>query len=328
MGCVIWALKAHFINISETLPDREEIIEALTGKQSPLCYTRPIRQSLLQQAIVVPDMLRDEGMTIRDMGELEKSNEVPIVVYYLDYTATPKQRKTREQAIKTKAKRGGDPYDPDHYMHDVSLTCIRAPSQKILSRYDKPPCHLLMIGPRHVCYIPNIQAFMLQVFDGAWRDMASIKDANMRRCPLCFGLLRDQTHLLSHLKSGICYKNASQPPAVILPPKGMFLNYQNITLGETPELQVIIDSEARLVARTPQEKQRYVADDVNDDVTVPDHDGEEEEEEEEWVDMGQDATDCDEDGSKDVVLTNEEKEEKQEKEEEEMETCGRNSDKQ
>merc|ERR1739840_62794 len=114
------------------------------------------------------------------------------------------------------------------------------------------------------CYIPNIQAFMLQVFDGAWRDMASIKGANMRRCPLCFGLLRDQTHLLSHLKSGICYKNASQPPAIILPPKGMFLNYENITLGETPQLQVIIDSEARLVKRTPQEKQRYVADDVND----------------------------------------------------------------
>merc|ERR1711888_438398 len=65
---------------------------------------------------------------------------------------------------------------------------------------------------------------------------------------------------------------------------------ENIILGETPELQIIIDSEARLVKRTPQEKQRYVADDVNDDVTVPDHDGEEEEEEEEeeeWVDMGQ-----------------------------------------
>ena len=41
------------------------------------------------------------------------------------------------------------------------------------------------------------------------------------------------------------------------------------------------------------------------------------------MDLGQDATDCDEDGSKDVVLTNEEKDEKQEKEE--METCGANS---
>ena len=49
-----------------------------------------------------------------------------------------------------------------------------------------------------------------------------------------------------------------------------------------------------------------------------------EEVEEQKVDK--DATDCDEDGSKDVVLTNEEKEEKQEKEEEEeMETCGTNS---
>ena len=42
--------------------------------------------------------------------------------------------------------------------------------------------------------------------------------------------------------------------------------------------------------------------------------------EEQQVDS--DATDCDEYGSKDVVLTNEEK---QEKEEEEMETCGTNS---
>ena len=101
---------------------------------------------------------------------------------------------------------------------------------------------------------------------------------------------------------------------------------KNITLGETPELQVVIDSEARLVERTPQEKQGNDADDVNDDVTVPDHDEWGEEEEGGWVDLGQDATDCDEDGSKDVVLTNEEKEEKQEKEEEEeMETCGTNS---
>ena len=85
---------------------------------------------------------------------------------------------------------------------------------------------------------------------------------------------------------------------------------ENITLGETPELQVIIDSEARLVERTPQEKQGNDADDVNDDVTVPDHDEWGEEEEGGWVDLGQDATDCDEDGSKDVVLTNEEKEKK------------------
>ena len=46
-----------------------------------------------------------------------------------------------------------------------------------------------------------------------------------------------------------------------------------------------------------------------------------EEVEEQQVDS--DATDCDEDGSKDVVLTNEEKQEKEE--EEEMETCGTNS---
>merc|ERR1739842_156892 len=228
MGCVIWALKAHFINISETLPDREEIIEALTGKQSPLCYTRPIRQALLQQAIVVPDTLKNGGITIRDIGELEKTNEVPIVVYYLDYTPTPKQRKTREQAMKTKAKRGGDPYDTSHYMRDVTLTCIRAPSQKILRRtvarkqrktreqamktnakrggdpyvtltcirapsqkilrrYTKPPCHLLMIGPKHVCYIPNIQEYMLQVVDRTFRD------------------------LLTHLKSGNCYKKCHHP---------------------------------------------------------------------------------------------------------------------
>ena len=42
-----------------------------------------------------------------------------------------------------------------------------------------------------------------------------------------------------------------------------------------------------------------------------------EEVEEQQVDS--DATDCDEDGSKDVVLTDEEKEEKEEKEEEEEE---------
>ena len=207
--CVKYALKAHFINISDTLPNRDEIIEGLTGNQSPLRYTRVIREALLKQHIVVPDTLRDKGITIRDIKKLEKANEVPIVVYYLDYTATRKQRKTREQAMKTIIESGGDPYDADHYMHDVSLTCIRAPTQKILTNYTKPPCHLLMIGPKHVCYIPNIQEYMLQVFDTRFRDLASIKDANMRRYPLCFGLLRDQPNLLTHLKSGNCYKNQS-----------------------------------------------------------------------------------------------------------------------
>ena len=152
--CMKYALKSHFINISDTLSNKDEVIGKLKGTQTAKLYSRKIRQALLQQAIVVPDTLRDNGITIRDMKKLEKANEVPIVVYYLDYTATRKQRKTREQAMKTNAKRGEDPY--------VTLTCIRAPSQKILSRYTKPPCHLLMIGPKHVCYIPNIQEFMLQ----------------------------------------------------------------------------------------------------------------------------------------------------------------------
>ena len=124
-------------------------------------------------------------------------------------TLTSKQRKTREQAMKTNAKRGGDANETSDYMHDVSLTCIRAPSQKKMSRYTKPPCHLLMIGPKHVCYIPNIQEFMLQVFDTRFRNLASIKDANMRRCPFCFSLSRDQPNLLTHLKSGDCNKNQS-----------------------------------------------------------------------------------------------------------------------
>ena len=88
--CVKYALKAHFINISDWLPDRDEVIRKLKGSQSPVHYSRKIRQALLQQAIVVPDTLRDEGVTISDMKKLEKANEVPIVVYYLDYTATRK----------------------------------------------------------------------------------------------------------------------------------------------------------------------------------------------------------------------------------------------
>ena len=82
--CVKYALKAHFINISDTLPDRDEVIGKLKGTQSAKHYSHKIRQALLQQAIVVPDTLRDNGITIRDMKKLEKANEVPIVVYYLD----------------------------------------------------------------------------------------------------------------------------------------------------------------------------------------------------------------------------------------------------
>ena len=52
-----------------------------------------------------------------------------------------------------------DPHMVDETMNFDSQGTV---TKKIFSRYTKPPCHLLMIGPKHVCYIPNIQEFMLQ----------------------------------------------------------------------------------------------------------------------------------------------------------------------
>ena len=74
--CVKYALKSHFINISDTIPNKEKIINEMKRK----IIKKEARRALLTQKINIPNNLTDNGITIRDIKKLERANKVPIVL--------------------------------------------------------------------------------------------------------------------------------------------------------------------------------------------------------------------------------------------------------
>ena len=178
--CVRYSLKCHKIYNSS----RVWMVKPLMGVQrlwvnkrkgrmdntpAGKHLTEYVKKSILEEPIVIPANLRSQGVTIRDIATLEKHNGFPIVVYYLDHTVSPAERKRIRQQMKSVSKNGGNIDDIRHYTSDIGLTCVRAPTKKFLDIHKAPICHLLLIGPKHVCYIPSIQDSMTTAF----RDRAN-----------------------------------------------------------------------------------------------------------------------------------------------------------
>ena len=159
-----------------------------------------VKKNIFEEPIVIPDNLRSRGVTIRDISALEKHNGFPIVVYYLDHTDSPAERKRIREQMKAVSRNSGNIEDIQHYTNSIGLTCVRAPTKKFLDAHKAPICHLLLIGPKHVCYIPSIQDFMKTAF-----NEERARNCRHRRCFLCFAMLDSQEKLLSHLKSASCY---------------------------------------------------------------------------------------------------------------------------
>ena len=208
--------------------------------------TEHVKKSILEEPIVIPANLRNRGITIRDISTLEKHNGFPIVVYYLDYTSSPAERKRIRRQMLQVSTNGGNLQDIRYYTNAIGLTCVRAPTKKFLDNHRAPICHLLLIGPKHVCYIPCIQDFMKTVF-----QLKDHTKQSEQRCFLCFALLPNEDVLLSHLKSASCYYKTRQPPAIVLPEPGKYIAWDDPTCLESPELTVILDSESRLIPKTP-----------------------------------------------------------------------------
>ena len=99
--CVLYSLKCHKIYNSP----RAWMIKPLMGVQTLRTglgrktsgasnhLTEYVKKSISEEPIVIPPNLRNRGITIRDISTLEKHNGFPIVVYYLDYTSSPAERK-------------------------------------------------------------------------------------------------------------------------------------------------------------------------------------------------------------------------------------------
>ena len=85
----------------------------------------------------LPTLSMENGeFTMKNWKDLEKLNKQPIVVYNME---------------KRKGKK-------------VHLTCIVAPSKKVLEKYkDVPTCHLIMLNSSHIAYIPDINSYMRNI---------------------------------------------------------------------------------------------------------------------------------------------------------------------
>ena len=244
--CILLALKAHKINIS-TRQDKSEIINSLKSAENPnFGLSGPYSEVLLNQKIEIPHCLKDKGCTIRDLKHIERANSIPICLYYLDYLSSPKERKKLLQRKKDVKNSGANLLDDEHYTDDVTICCVRAPSKKLMNKYkDKKICNLLLIGDKHVAYVPEMHEFLYTIFNDR---------PNINRCPLCFGIIHDSNMLESHLKSGICHEKLQHAPKISLPPIGTRQRYENILLSEPPQATFIFDSEARMLSAEEAEK--------------------------------------------------------------------------
>ena len=114
--------------------------------------------------------------------------------------------------------------------------------------------HLLMLTTDHVVLIPDIQDYFFNLYRN--KDPYRVKSRHLNtnkyhlkvksRCWYCQLLFDNAEQMQEHLTSMICYSDWSQPPIVKLL-KGGKLSCINKKNEWSPELIIIVDSEAMLV---------------------------------------------------------------------------------
>ena len=115
---------------------KDDDIKTLTKMKSGI-YPEEYWERMYSQNVILPESTLDSReFNFKHWDAFEKLNKTPIVVYNL---------------VKGKAE-------------NVNISCIRAPSKKILSKYkSNPSCHMLMLSNTHVVYIPDIVRYMNNV---------------------------------------------------------------------------------------------------------------------------------------------------------------------
>ena len=215
--CVKYSLKSHFINVRKQMDEeeRKRVITELRTSVNHSAFSAETVNALVSTSVFFPKATMEKGVTMHHWRRMETANKVPIAVYNLT-SADNKE--------------------------DVHISCIRAPSKKIVAKYSNTPiCHILLISKDHCVYIPDFQMYMKTVF----RDKASNK--NRQRCNYCFVLTQNENHLKSHLLKGHCFNTYTQPPNVNLPPPGTHIAHTMLRDSEVPDLQVILDTESGLL---------------------------------------------------------------------------------
>ena len=113
----------------------------------------------------------------------------------------------------------------------------RAPSQQAIEASSlNATCHLLMLNSSHICYIPDIHAYMQSVFN---------KYHTKFRCMFCYTCFPAESSLKNHLDDLICHSKKHQPTKMVLE-EDVFIPHQDLISEMCPEQIIVADCEAML----------------------------------------------------------------------------------
>ena len=113
-----------------------------------------------------------------------------------------------------------------------------------------------MVSASHVCYIPDINRYLENVFCAT---------KVYPRCRICINCFKTEETLSDHLNSGICYSK-SRNPATLSFKDGAHLSHINPGSEFLPEITFIADSEALVLPVQNNNDRVDDAEDVYDNV--------------------------------------------------------------
>merc|ERR1711955_146895 len=133
--CVVMVIRVfRLLNDPNNLNFQKDFHDLTTPRNCEKRLHKELQLRLRNCPVELPTSCTILGeFTFDHWSSLERYNKIPIAVHLL----------------KGYDKEGG-----------VQLQCIRAPSLKTISSFHPTPiCHLLMISPKHVCYIADIKSY-------------------------------------------------------------------------------------------------------------------------------------------------------------------------
>ena len=228
--CVVLAFRCHKyfhdkLNFTQHKEKDFEIL--LNNRGSPKRVHKHIWYRLRHFEVKIPPESTMTGeFTMHHWDGFERANKTPIAVHLM------KNGETKEKSI--------------------NVECIRVPSNSTIRTYFPTEiCHMLMLTPEHVCYIPDIDLFLKQAF----------KKTFDHRCCFCYIVFESALKLNSHKRDGNCHRNANYSPTTMLLSQDAVIPCNNMINEMVPELSIVADAEALLSTTTSQ---TCVSDDVTD----------------------------------------------------------------
>ena len=211
--CVVLALRCHQyyhdkVNFSQNKEADFEVL--LGGKGKPRKLDKHLRLRLRHYKVIMPPESTMAGeFTMQHWDGLERANKIPIAVHLM------KSGQTKEKSI--------------------NIECIRVPTNNtIRSYFPSEICHMLMLTPEHVCYIPDVDLYLKQAF----------RQKSDHRCCYCYVVFESSLKLISHKREANCHRNANYSPTTMILSQDAVIPCNNMINEMVPELSIVADAEA------------------------------------------------------------------------------------